>query len=77
MIKIFIRKKSNHDLFDSRICNVSGIGRSGTSIDEEDFKIDSLQSRFKRWKSFDSSQKMFIRICGEAIEFFEYKTPSI
>ena len=57
MINKCLRKKLNHDLFDSRICIVSGIGGSGTSIDEEDFKIDSLQSRFKRWKSFDSSQK--------------------
>ncbi len=56
-MKRFVRKKLNHDLFDSRICIVSRIARSGTSIDAEDFKIESLQDRFKRWESFDSSQK--------------------
>ena len=57
MIKKLIRKILNHDLFDFRICNLFGIGRSGKSIDEEDFKIDSFQSRFKRWESFESSPK--------------------
>ena len=47
-----------------------------TNINEEDLKINSLQSRFKRWESFDSSQKkIFNRICGDAMAFFEYKIP--
>jgi len=47
-----------------------------TKITTSDAVKDSLKNRIFRWKSFsDIEKKTFVEICGQAMEYFDYKVP--